>query len=96
MYRIYGVVIRLNDILFGEVWIDSHYEEKHSESINDELILSLLRHLSGQVFTPNSQVNGYSYYVIDVYFQMKPYRLVLVIPDHHNYLGVRTVYRRSK
>ena len=39
--REYHICINLNDIFITKVVIDSHYEAKHNESINDEIIFTL-------------------------------------------------------
>lgn len=46
-YKIDPIVV--NGRFYSEVIIDSHYEEKHSENITDELILSLVVLLNGPI-----------------------------------------------
>ena len=47
--------ILINRVYITKVIIDPHYEEKHKESINDELILKLVNKLSGHIQLPDSQ-----------------------------------------
>jgi len=35
--------------------IDPHYEEKHAESINDEIIIELVKTLDGEVVEPEHE-----------------------------------------
>lgn len=96
MYRVYDSDLILNEIHFKRVWIDPHYEIKHSGSINDALILSLLTQLHKEELSPISEANGFRYYEVDLERLNKLYRLILVTPDDGSYLGVRNAYRRSK
>ena len=48
-----------------EAIIDSHYEEKHSESISDEIIVNLVNTLDGQNYEPDDEKPPYSYFVTD-------------------------------
>ena len=41
--RTYILKVQVNERWFNRVIIDPHYEENHSESIDDELVLSLVR-----------------------------------------------------
>ena len=36
--REYKTALVINDVIIDKVIIDSHYEEKHAESINDEIM----------------------------------------------------------
>lgn len=96
MYRRYEVDIRVNGECFRELWIDPHYEEKHKDSINDQLIQELVKEIDGWLITLSAEVSGYAFYEADVNYQGKAYRLILVIPPDGAYLGVRNTYRRSK
>jgi len=61
----YSVNIIVNESLITKVIIDPHYEEKHAESINDEIILSLVKTLDGKIFEPDDVNPPYSYFVTD-------------------------------
>lgn len=96
MFRVHKTLVVFDRKYFSEVWIDPHYEEKHSESITDELILALVQRLGGKAAVPVSETYGYRYYKYEVTYQQKPYRLILVRPFDDSYLGVRNAYRSSK
>lgn len=96
MYRQHKVSLTMGTHHFEEVWIDPHYEAKHKDSINDELILELVKGLDGWLIVLNAIVSGYKFYEADGIYKGKLYRLILVVPPDNNYLGVRNAYRRSK
>ena len=96
MYRVYEFNLILNDIHFTEIWIDPHYEARHSESISDDLILDLLTKLNRGSIEHQAESNGFRYYRTDLEHKKKLYRMVLVIPLDNSYLGVRNAFRRSK
>ena len=96
MFRIYDLVLILNEKHFSIIWIDPHYEKKHRDSITDDLILDLLLLLNKQTVAPVDAAKGFSYYEVDVEHRKKLYRLILVIPADNSYVGVRNAYRRSK
>jgi hypothetical protein len=96
VFRVHKVRVFFDFKHFDEVWIDPHYEVSHSESITDELILELVQILTDEFGEPISKVTGFRYYKVDVMYQQKLYRLILVRPDDDRYIGVRTAYRRSK
>lgn len=64
-HREYNISIMINEILISKVIIDPHYEEKHVESINDEIILELAKTLDGKYFDPDDEKTPYAYFVTD-------------------------------
>lgn len=44
--------IVVNDRLFRRVIIDTHYEKKHRESVDDSIVLGLVQALDGKYFEP--------------------------------------------
>jgi hypothetical protein len=78
----------------SRVVIDQHYRENHAESVNDELILQLVRELDGKTF-PVELVRGeFEYFTAEpVQVADKPYRLVLVLCVSDDYLGVINAFR---
>jgi hypothetical protein len=97
-YRRYGLTVQVNGIWFHEVWIDPHFEEKHGGSINDELILRLVRLLDGVRLEPEKrdERSGFAFFATPVELDGKAYKLIWVIPPEQSYLGVRNAFRRSK
>ena len=96
MFRLYATQVSFDGKHFSEVWIDPHYEEKHSRSISDELILALLQKIGDKPVDPDAESASFRYYVVDIDYRAKLYRLILVRPADDSYLGVRNAYRRSK
>ena len=73
----------------------SHYEEKHGQSINDELILSLVRQLDGQSFRPETQSNEFNYFATNIEYQGKRFKLVWLLEKEQIYVGIINAHRRS-
>ena len=93
-YKIKKIV--LNDTIIKEVIIDSHYEEKHSSYMNDELILKLVQELDGRRELPVSTQGGYSYYATLIEHNKKNYRLIWLLEDHAIYIGIINAYRDKR
>lgn len=93
-YRKYDFTVTINGIAFDKVWIDPHYEEKHSVSINDLLILKLVKLLDGFHDRNVEQWESvFVYFTNDLELEGKWYRLVWLIPPGLSYIGVRNAYR---
>ena len=93
--REYEIKIKVNNIKINKIIIDSHYEEKHAESINDELIINLVKTLDGKVFEADAVKPPYSYFVTDkISYRGKKYKLIWLLEEHHIYVGVINAYRR--
>ena len=63
--REYDIRIKVNGRQIHQVIIDTHYEKKHAGSIDDRLILQLVRQLYGRMFEPDGQDGPYVYFVTD-------------------------------
>ncbi len=96
MRREYGLQIILNGQRLTKVVIDAHYEKKHSKSINDELILELVRLLNGRTLEIETvSAAGWEICVYDpLYLGGRPYRLVFCIHPEERILGVINAFRR--
>lgn len=93
--REYSISITVNEILITKVIIDTHYEAKHAESVNDDIILRLVKTLDGQTFEPDDEKPPYSYFVTDnILLNDKAYKLIWLLEDHEIYIGVINAYRR--
>jgi hypothetical protein len=93
--REYDITIFVNGQMISKVIIDPHYELKHSESINDEIILALVKALNGTEAEPETTDESFSYFVNDgIEYQGKTYKLVWLMEDHQIYIGVVNAYRR--
>jgi hypothetical protein len=90
-YRI--TPIRVNGIKVVQVLIDPHYEDKHRNSINDSLILDLVKELDGRRELPDTKAGRYSYFATLIELSGKNYRLIWLLEDHSIYVGVVNAYR---
>ena len=88
--------ITVNDEIYTEVVIDPHYEIKHSDEVNDEVIVSLVLLLNGTEQLPEDTKDEFSYYATIVKYQQKSYRLVWLLEDHKIYIGVVNAFRDSR
>ncbi len=93
--REYDIQVTVNGRRIKKVIIDSHYETKHSRSLNDQLILRLVSLLDGLFFEPEDIDEPYSYFATDrMVLDGKKYKLVWLLEDHKLYIGVVNAYRR--
>ena len=88
--------ITVNEEVYTEVVIDSHYELKHLDHINDELILSLVILLDGAEQLPEDTKGPFNYYATIIELENKAYRLVWLLEDGKLYIGVINSFRDSK
>ncbi|TVQ80280.1 MAG: hypothetical protein EA369_03035 [Bradymonadales bacterium] len=88
----------MNGFRFERCIVDPHYEVKHDESINDFLILELLRSLDGRTLEADAvDSDGYEYYVVDpVFFDRRMYRLILLLSKEKDFIGIVNCFRRNK
>lgn len=71
----------------------------HSTSINDELIIELVKALDGHHFPVDSTTDGIDYYVADVKHELakKTYRIIWLFEGEKlEILGVINAYRTKK
>ncbi len=93
----YQLLVEINGRKLTRVVIDQHYQENHSESINDELILELVKSIDGEVFTVDSVRGDFQYFAAEpVFNETRPYRLVLLLCIHDDYLGVINAFRVNR
>lgn len=94
--REYLLRLTINGHKIRKVIIDPHYEKKHSDSMNDEIILSLVRQLDENFFEPDSVTAPYRYFVTDkMLHEGKRYKLVWLLEDDELYIGIVNAYRRK-
>ena len=90
----YPLKITINGRNLNRVVIDQHYRLKHGDSMNDEIILDLVKTLDGKKFPPEKVQGENEYFTVEpVYLFEKPYRVVLVLCLTDNYLGVVNAFR---
>ena len=96
MRREYKIDIEINNRRIKTLIIDSHYEKKHSGSVNDEIILQLIESLNNGFYIAESKDIDFEYYVTEPhYFEGKPFKLIWLLPIKGNYMGIINCYRRS-
>lgn len=94
--RSYQVNLIVNGRQINEVIIDPHYELKHSESVNDKIILALVQKLDGREFEPDNVDAEYEYFKTEpVELGGKIYRLIWLLKDDCLFIGVLNAFRRS-
>ena len=93
--REYNLQLVINDRHLNKVIIDPHYQLKHSESINDEIILELVQKLDGNFFEPDAIAFPYLYFVTDqIERKGKLYKLIWLLEEDQLYIGIVNAYRR--
>jgi hypothetical protein len=86
--------VTINGRPLSRVIIDQHYKEKHAESINDQLILSLIQRIDGNKFQIEEEDGPLQYFrAHTVNSESKWFRLVLLISTESDFLGVINTYR---
>jgi len=94
--RRYTVDIVVNGHNIKRVIIDPHYELKHSQSMNDFLILELVSFLNEGDFIPEHIEDGFEYYVTEnISLDGKHYRLIWLIEQDELFIGVINAFRRK-
>ncbi len=93
--RDYKISITVNSRNITSVVIDPHYELKHSDSVDDEIILILVQMLDGQTFTPEAERDGFQYFKTDpLELNGVNYRLIWLLEKNEIYIGVINAFRR--
>lgn len=94
--REYAVRLTVNGRKISKVIIDPHYELKHSNSVDDALIVRLVEKLDGGQFEPDEETDEFEYYVSDgLEIEGRRYKLVWLIEGREIYIGVVNAYRRK-
>lgn len=95
--RHYPVQLCINGKRINTAVIDPHYELKHSRTVNDEIIFSLLKDLDNTEFEPEKvDEDGFEYYSTGPhYYEERTYKLIWLLPSDEDYIGVVNCYRRS-
>lgn len=93
----YDISIVINGLRIEKVIIDPHYKERHSDVINDEIILKLVETLNGSYYDFVDEKSPFRYFVKDdVELDNKFYRLIWLIEEGELYIGVINAFRSSK
>ncbi len=93
----YVLSLTINHRTIRRVIIDQHHRENHSESVDDPLILELVKELDQRVLDVEAERGDYQYFKVDPVFPSdsadRPFRLILVLCIHDDYLGVINAFR---
>lgn len=93
--RAYRIDITVNGIKINRVVISLHYEKKHSDSMNDDLILDLVGLLDGNEFIPEKIDGAFQYFKSEpLILNKKKYRLIWLLEENQIYVGVINAFRR--
>ena len=93
--RDYKISITVNSRAVTRVIIDPHYELKHGDSVDDEVILSLVQMLDGKTFAPEAESDGFQYFKTDpLTLNGVNYRLIWLLEKNEIYIGVVNAFRR--
>ncbi|MEW6056991.1 MAG: hypothetical protein AB1540_10285 [Bdellovibrionota bacterium] len=88
--------ITVNGVQVVEVIIDPHYEQKHSDHIDDPLLLRLVKKLDGRFELPETKSGAYSYFATLIELESKQYRLIWLLEGGAIYVGVVNAFRDRK
>lgn len=92
----YLLEITINNRNLSKVVIDQHYQLKHPD-MSDDLILKLVKSINKEIFEIESEVNGFQYFRAEpVIYEEKPYRLIMLLCIHDDFLGVVNAFRVNK
>lgn len=95
--REYPIRLIINGRRISKVIIDSHYELRHSDSVDDSVILNLVSMLSGGNFEPESESGNFQYFVSDnLALNERRYKLMWLLERNEIYVGVVNAYRRKR
>jgi len=91
--REYSIIgLRVNGRVFNRVLIDPHVD-KHSDHINDELILQLIYKLRGNCFIPIRSHGGFEYFLSKIKMHRYCYKLIWITDIKQDFIGIITAYR---
>tara|TARA_Y100000296_G_C5177672_1_gene261103 strand:- start:988 stop:1287 length:300 start_codon:yes stop_codon:yes gene_type:complete len=89
----YPLDIVINNKKLSRVVIDQHYKINHPE-MNDKLIVELVRTQDGAILNIEEEKDGFQYFSIEpVEYEEKPYRLILLLCIHDDFVGVVNAFR---
>lgn len=96
--RVYMLELTINGRFLNKVIIDPHYEEKHANSVSDQVILKLVLQLDGRTFLfADSDEDGFQYFVNDhIELDKRFYKLIWLLHESESFVGIINAYRRKR
>lgn len=89
----YTLSFNFDGIEIDELIIDQHYNLKHPE-VDDWIILELVKSIENSTEINKVFSGDFTYYLFQpVFYNDKPYRLILILEKDRNYLGVVNAFR---
>lgn len=89
----YSINLIINGLFLTRVVVDQHYQINHPD-MNDKLILNLVKELDNGNFAIREQKGNFQYFTVEpIELDNKPYRLVLLLCIHDDFLGVINAFR---
>ncbi|MFK7825181.1 MAG: hypothetical protein AB8G05_13585 [Oligoflexales bacterium] len=88
--------VSINNLEFNKVMIDwKHISERHPD-ISQELVLQAIFQLDGKHFVEDSNKPPYMYFVSLLKLNEKMYKLVWLLEERGDYVGVLNLYRDDR
>lgn len=84
----------INDRWIYRIVVDDHVK-KHPE-ITNEIIKELVKGLAWEKFESTKQATPYTYFAELRMFENKQYRVVWLVEDNQDFIGILTVFRDKK
>lgn len=84
--------IKVNGIVIEKIIIDEHVD-KHADHIDDFLILKIVAKLDSREFKSVKNQDEFEYFMTQIKYEEKWYKLVWLLQDGCFYIGVITLFR---
>lgn len=88
--------IKINGLSIEKIIIDPHYEENHSDYMNDDLIIELVKKLNNRIELPVASEDGFDYFATLLIVNDKQYRLIWLLEENAIYIGIVNAYRDNR
>jgi hypothetical protein len=94
----YKTSLKINGKNINSIIIDRHYRIKHKDTVDDGLILELVKKLDNGIFRIEKSNGDFQYFAVEPVYDDRenPYRLVLLLCASDDYIGVINAFRVRK
>ena len=82
----------VNRLFITKIIIDPHVD-KHSDHINDELILEIIREINYQESKPTETKGQFKYFCSFIKRNDKWYKIIWLLEENERYIGIVTIHR---